>query len=167
VPKIYLIITGGTIDSYTTGRSRDALLEHSAVPSYLKSLKLNLDFEFAELFMKDSREITAADREKILQAVELSDCDKVIITHGSFTIIDTAKFLKNNLKRKNQTVILTGSMKPLKFENSDAPTNLNFALAQLGHLPAGVYITFNDRVLDPEFAVKNLEQSRFEDINDK
>ncbi len=89
--KIQIIITGGTIDSKTKGLERDVLLENSAVPEYLRGLSPHQDFIFSELLMKDSRDITGADRSKILETIESSECNKIIITHGTFTLVETAK----------------------------------------------------------------------------
>lgn len=164
--KIHIILTGGTIDSKTKGLERDILFEQSVIPEYLESLKLHQNFEFTELFMKDSRDITNADREAILKAIEESGSNKIIITHGTFTMADTAKFIKANLKRKNQAVVFTGSMTPLKFKNSDAPANLSFAFARVQNLPAGVYIAMNKRIFTPEEAIKSTAEQRFYSIND-
>ena len=117
--------------------------------------------------MKDSRDITDGDREKILRAIEEAGDNKFIITHGTYTMAETARFLKGNLKRKNLTIILTGAITPLKFENSDAPANLKFAIDQLGQLPSGVYICINGRVLESEEAVKNIADGKFYSKSDK
>jgi L-asparaginase len=141
-------------------------LEHSGIPGYLKSLKNYKDLEFIETIWKDSRDVTDADREKILQLIEKSDAQKVIITHGTFTMADTGKFLKKNLVKKDQVIILTGSMSPLVFENSDAPSNLKFSVEKVNSLAPGVYICMSGRVLDPEEAVKDAKAEKFNSIYD-
>lgn len=165
--KIHIIITGGTIDSKTKGLERDVLFQHSVIPEYLDSIKIHQNLEFTEVCMKDSRDIKHADRRDIIKVVEESACNKIVITHGTFTLVDTAKFLIANLKRRDKTVVLTGSMIPLKFENSDAPANLAFALAQVNNLPAGVYIAMNERIFNPDEAVKDTKEERFYSVNDK
>jgi L-asparaginase len=151
--KIHFILTGGTIDSTTKGRERDVLLEHSAVPEYLRNLNLHPGLKFSELFMKDSREITDIDREKILQIIQRSHETKVIVTHGTYTMAETARFLKRHISRKDQVIILTGAMIPLKFENSDAPFNLKYALEQVGTLSPGIYVCMDGRTSTPEDTV--------------
>ena len=164
--KIHIIITGGTIDSQTKGQQRDVLYFHSVIPEYFAGIKTYNNLEFTEVCMKDSRDITNIDRQEILKAVEESACNRIIITHGTFTMVDTAKFLNSNLKRKDVTVILTGSMVPLKFKNSDAPLNLAYALEQVQNLHRGIYIGMNSRILLPNEAIKNMAKERFESIND-
>lgn len=163
--KIHFILTGGTIDSSTKGQERDVLLERSTVPEYLKSLKLYQQLNFTTLCWKDSRDLKDKDREEILQAIEQSDSKKFIITHGTFTVAETGKFLKTNLQDQNKTIVLTSSFTPLiGFENSDAPFNLGFALAKAEELQPGVYICMNGRVFAPEEAAKDTSQGRFYSI---
>jgi len=150
--KIHIILTGGTIDSYYEG-SVDTVIpkEHSVIPQYLKSLKLYTDFTFSEICMKDSRDLTSQDREKIYQAVKNSKSKRIIITHGTYTIPKTAKFISQNLKIKNKVIIITGGMIPLEgFAPSDAPFNLGFSIAESQHLPDGVYVCMNGKIFRPE-----------------
>lgn len=87
---------------------------------------------------------------------------KVIITHGTYTMPDSAKFLKANLKRKDQTIIFTGSMIPLLgFAPSDAPFNLGYAIARVQELKAGIYVAMNGKIFMPEEVVKLLSEGRF------
>ncbi len=161
--KIHFILTGGTIDSHWEGSHDTALPnKHSVVPEYIKSLKLYQRFVFTELFMKDSRDLTAKDMKKILETVKKSRSKKIIITHGTYTMTDTAKFLNQRLKRKDQTVILTGSMSPLQsFSISDGPFSLGFALAKVEDLPAGIHICMNGKSFSAEEADKNVKEGRF------
>lgn len=156
--KILVVMTGGTIDSEWDG-TKDAIApaEHSLIPGYFKVLqkqaKLYEDMEFVEACMKDSRSITPEDRMKILNIIEESDALKVIITHGTYTIPDTASFLEDNLKRRDQVVIVTGAMIPIKgFETSDGPFNLGYSIAQVNTLSAGVYVCVSARVYTPKRA---------------
>lgn len=113
--KIHFIVTGGTIDSYYDAMQDTAIpRENSIIPKYLKYLKLDTRCVFTEICMKDSRTLDQKDRAKILKTVEKSKYEKVIITHGTYTLPDTARFLEHNLKRKDLTIILTGSMVPLE-----------------------------------------------------
>ncbi|MBS3136852.1 asparaginase [Candidatus Woesearchaeota archaeon] len=115
--------------------------------------------------MKDSRQLVQSDRKKILIATEQSPCKKIIITHGTYTIPDTAKFLQTNLQRKDQTIILTGSMIPLTgFSPSDAPFNLGFSFAKLPELSAGVYICMNGRIFTADETIKLLFEGRFASV---
>jgi L-asparaginase len=160
--KTHIIITGGTIDSSYDG-TKDTVLpnKHSAIPAFLKSLKLPIAFEYSEVCMKDSRQITPSDLKKILKTVESSACKQIIITHGTYTMTDTARYLEAHLLRKNQIVILTGSMMPLSFAGSDAPFNLGFAIGKLSSLKPGIYVSMNGKILIAEEATKIISKGKF------
>jgi L-asparaginase len=163
--KIHFILTGGTIDSKTKNQKRDKLLENSQIPAYLKKLEPKRQFNFTTACWKDSRDITEEDRNNILRAVEESPSTKIIVTHGTYTMPTTARFLKNHLQRKDQTVVLTGSLTPLTgFDNSDAPTNLNHAIKQVISLPRGVYVCISGQIFSPEEVAKDEATGRFYSI---
>lgn len=120
---IHFIFTGGTIDSYYKG-SLDTVVpnKHSLIPNYFEELKLYTKLKFTEICMKDSRQLTQQDLRRICNEVEKSPCTRIIITQGTYTMPDTARYLKNNLTRTDQKIILTGSMIPLNgFNLTDAP----------------------------------------------
>jgi|SRR3989344_8986099 len=167
--KIHFILTGGTIDSRWDGKADTTVpLEHSTIPEYLKNLKLYLEFEFTEVCMKDSRSLNSDDLKAILNAVEGSGCKKIIITHGTYTMPDTARFLDANLKRKDQKIILTGSMAPLRgFDSSDGAFALGFAIASFGHLSDGIHIAMNGRLFKAEEAAKNISEGKFYSVFEK
>lgn len=118
---------------------------------------------FSDICMKDSREVSDTDREKLVGVLEESSSTKVIITHGTYTMSDTARFLKKHLKRQDQTIILTGSMIPLGgVSPSDGGFNLGYALAQTSILPAGVYVCMNGKVFDADNVTKIVDQGIFD-----
>ena len=158
-----------TIDSYYEGSKDTAVTnEKSVIPRFVKSLKLYTETIFSEICMKDSRSLTKEDLKKILEAVEKSDSDKIIITHGTYTMPDTARYLQANLKRKDQTIILTGSMIPLVgFSPSDAPFNLGYSISKAKDLPEGVYVCMNGRDFSPQEILKTLSEGRFSSIFNK
>lgn len=161
-------MTGGTIDSYYNP-TKDTVepLEHSVIPQFLQSLKLYDEIEYTEVCMKDSRSLTDEDIKKVLEMVENSSHTKIIITHGTYTMPDTARFLKENLKRKDQTIILTGSMIPLTgFSPSDAPFNLGYAMAKIEDIGGGIFLVMNGRLFSPDEVVKWLSEGRFSSIFD-
>lgn len=163
---INIVLTGGTIDSVWNAQKDTATpSEHSSLPNYFKQLKLYKEIIFTEACMKDSREITQEDQKHICSIVEQSICNKIIITHGTYTMPDTSRYLKTNLKRTDQTIIITGSMTPLKgFEFTDAPFNLGYAMAQVQSLPSGIYLCMNGETFTPEEVAKNLTEGRFYSI---
>ena len=118
--------------------------------------------------MKDSRQLNEEDRQNILNAVEKSNFTKIIITHGTYTVPDTARFLKANLKRTDQTIVLTSSMVPIRgFAPSDGPFNLGYAISLVQTLKPGVYVGMNGRVFSPEEVVKAIAEGRFVSVFNK
>lgn len=102
---IHIIITGGTIDSIWNGAQDTVVVaEHSALPEYFEEIGRNLKFyeeiKFTEVCMKDSRKITNEDRKEVLKTIEESSSNRIIITHGTYTMPDTARYLRENLKRR-------------------------------------------------------------------
>ncbi len=166
---IHFILTGGTIDSYWDGIADTAIpLEHSVVPEFIRSLKLYNPTGFTEVCMKDSRKINEIDRQSVLATVEQSNYTKIIITHGTYTIPDTARFLKANLKRTDQTIVLTSSMIPIRgFAPSDGPFNLGYAVGQVQMLKPGIYVAMNGKVFIPEDVVKAIQEGRFISVFNK
>ena len=164
--KIHVIITGGTLDSFYDS-TKDTVVPNkkSILPNFFKSLKLFDQIDFTEVCMKDSRGLTEADIKKIINAVEKSPHKKIIITHGTYTMPDTARYLKARLKRDDQTIILTGSMIPLQgFSPSDAPFNLGYSIAKIQEIPSGIYICMNGRTFSPDEVLKSIKAGKFSSI---
>ena len=115
--------------------------------------------------MKDSRSLTTDDRKKNVAAIDNAKEKKIIITHGTYTMPDTARYIKANSKRKDIIIILTGSMIPLEgFTPSDAPFNIGYALGRLNDLKAGVYVGMNGKIFNPDECIKMLNEGRFASI---
>ncbi len=163
---IHLIMTGGTIDSYYDV-TKDTVVpnENSVIPRFIESLKLYDASKFTIVCMKDSRDIVKDDLKKIKDIIEKSNHKKIIITHGTYTMPDTARYLKANLKRKDQTIIITGSMTPLLgFSPSDGPFSLGYAIAKAQDLENGIYVCMNGKVFPPEEVMKINKEGRFMSI---
>ena len=160
---VHLIITGGTIDATWDGRQDTAVVaEHSIIPDYIEKLSLYAQVKFTEVCMKDSRALTQADLAKILQTIEDATENKIIITHGTYTMPDTARYIKANLKRQRVVVVLTGSMTPLKgFDMSDASFNLGYAFSQAQSLEPGAYLAMNGRTFSAEEVAKSMAEGKF------
>jgi L-asparaginase len=167
--KIHIIMTGGTIDSHWDPKGDTAVPnEHSVIPHYLDSLKLYEDFEFTEACMKDSRSMTPEDLKKVLQIIVQSPSRSFVVTHGTYTMPDTARFLQANLNNNNKVIVLTGSMIPLKgFDLTDAPFNLGYAIGEVKILEPGVYLAMNGKSFTAEEVSKNIPEGRFYSIFQK
>ena len=166
---IHFIITGGTIDSHYDGTKDTAVTNKiSVLPNFIKSLSLSEKIEFTEICLKDSRELVIKDLKKILTTIEKSPYKKIIISHGTYSMPDTSRYLKKNLKRKDQVIIFTGSMIPLVgFSPSDAPFNLGYSIAKAQDIDPGTYVCMNGKVFQPEEVLKMLYDGKFISIFNK
>lgn len=112
--------------------------------------------------MKDSRQIVDDDRKRMLKEIEKTDVRRVVVTHGTYTMPITAKYLKKFLGKTSKTIVLAGSMVPINgFDFSDGPFNLGFAIAQTQVLQPGVYLAMNARVFKPEEVEKDTKKGVF------
>jgi len=163
---IHFIITGGTIDSYYDGTKDTAVPnKESIIPSFINSLKLYENTNFTQICMKDSRDITQADLKNIKKSIEESESKRIIITIGTYTMPDAARYLKQNLQRHDQTIIFTASMIPIVgFSPSDGPFSIGYSIAKSQDLEPGIYVCINGRVFQPEKVVKIISESRFASI---
>lgn len=156
--KINAIAVGGTIDKiYFDAKSKYEVGE-PAVRRMLVDLPIHLDVEITPLMAKDSLEMTDADRVLIRDAVLSSSADKILITHGTDTMPETARALADI---EGKTVVLTGALAPAIFKDSDAHFNVGGALATLQAKQEGVYIVMNGQVFDALNVRKDREKNRF------
>ncbi len=161
---IHFIITGGTIDSeYDPPKETANPCVESVIPSYITvKIKPHSNIDFKTLCLLDSSDITDEIRSKIVKEIIAVSAKKIIITHGTNTMTETAEFLDRDLGQTPKTIILTGAMIPLKeFAMSDAGFNLGYALAQVQNLPPGVFICMHGETFKPGAVTKNVEQARF------
>jgi L-asparaginase len=164
--QIHFILTGGTVDSVCTDRKLKN--QDSVLVKYLDhTIKPYFSVTSETPFMKDSREITDADRAVILQLVEKSTADKIIVIHGTYTLVETAEYLLKHFPPAcPKRVVVTGAMKPLELPESDAAFNIGWACASIFSCPPGVWVAFNGEVWYPKGLVKNVTEERFE-LHDK
>jgi L-asparaginase len=143
--KIVFIQTGGTIDKdYPRAKGGYAFeIGEPAVKRILQRINPNFDFEIISILRKDSLDITEDDRKKIHDACKRVSANKIVVTHGTDTMIKTAEKL-NRIKGK--VIVLTGAVKPQKFVDSDASFNLGTAVGAVNVLQKGVYIAMNGRI---------------------
>ena len=167
--KIHILVTGGTIDSIWDGELDTAVVaKESTLPDFFKNLIIYADVKFTQICMKDSRNLDQTDVVNILREIENSDCENIIVTHGTYTMPDTAKYVLANLKRKDQKIIFTGSMIPLQgFLPSDAGFNLGYSMAIVLEKLPGVYLCMNGRTFLPDEVAKNLSAGKFYSVFDK
>jgi L-asparaginase len=161
--RIHLLTTGGTIEkiySEQTGQVENLVAK---IDRYLQQLRLpDARIDVTPLMNKDSLEMTEEDRELILAAVRTRISDAaVVITHGTDTMVETGRLLKQRLGKIEYPVILTGAMTPLGFERSDGLQNLTESLLAARVLQPGVWIVMHGQVFDVDRARKDRENARF------
>ena len=108
---------------------------------------------------KDSLQLNDADRQLIHDTIKTSDAKHFLITHGTDSMVETAKMLKG---LDDRVIILTGALNPASFVGSDAMFNIGCAVGAVQTLQPGIYIAMNGRVWDPFKVKKNRDMNRFE-----
>ena len=158
---IHIITTGGTIEGldYEQEKNRTQKVT-SSIKDFLASANVTFEYSLEEVFSKDSRFITLEDRQAIAEIIKSSKSDKILISHGTITMVETAEFL-GGLKL-GKTIVLVGSFILGTNEKTDAPFNLGYALGVLQNQEKGVYITMNGKVFFYDNVVKNVRENRFE-----
>ena len=162
-PIIKLLTTGGTIDCESVDEiSKEYSFAESYIPKMVQQSRITVQVDVEHVMSKDSLLMTDVDRELILQKCISCNHDKIIITHGTDTLAETAVYLGE--KVKNKTIVLVGAIIPYNKESSDALFNLGTAVASVQLLPYGVYISMNGRVFTWNNVKKNKELGIFEMI---
>jgi L-asparaginase len=159
---IRIFITGGTFDKEYNELNGELYFKDTHLPEVLRLGRCKVKVEIRTLMMVDSSHMTDSDREIILSNVLKAKEDKILITHGTDTMVDTAKALAIGVKDK--TVVLTGAMIPYRFGSSDGLFNLGSALAFVQTLPHGVYVSMNGRYFSWDNVRKNRQTGEFEEI---
>jgi len=159
---IKIFVTGGTFDKEYDEIKGILFFNKTHISEVLKMGHCKLEVDITTLMMKDSLNMTDEDREIILGNCKKIAEDKILITHGTDTMEETAKVLANSIKDK--TIVLTGAMIPYKFGSSDGLFNLGSSLAFVQALPHGVYISMNGKYFHWDNVRKNKEIGEFEEI---
>jgi L-asparaginase len=159
---IRIFITGGTFDKEYNELNGSLFFKDTHLPEMLTLGRSRVPVDVRTLMMIDSLEMTDTDRETIaLNCLRTSE-DKIVITHGTDTMVETARVIAGKVRGK--TIVLVGAMVPYKFGSSDGLFNLGSALAFVQTLPPGVYITMNGRYFNWDNVRKNKKIGEFEKI---
>mgnify|MGYP002527311256 CR=1 FL=1 len=161
--KIKLLITGGTIDKVYNQSTGELAFAATHFPEMLLRVRTEVSITSEVLMLIDSLDMVDTDREFILKHCLECDEDRVLITHGTDTMCDTAKLLGES--DLNKTIVLFGAMVPYAVNNSDALFNLGCALGSVQLLDAGVYVAMNGRVLPYSDVQKNRDLGVFQPLN--
>lgn len=158
--RIQIFVTGGTFDKEYNELTGELFFQQTHVADMLKLGRSLLEADIDTLMMVDSLQMTEKDRGLILERCRACPERRIVITHGTDTMENTAAVLGEGLSGK--TVVLTGAMIPYQFGSSDGLFNLGTALAFVQTLPAGVYVAMNGRCFPWDDVRKNRELGIFE-----
>ena len=160
--SIQIFITGGTFDKEYNEITGKLYFKDTHLKEMLSMGRSQLDVQITTLMMIDSLDMTNDDRYTILESCKNCLLDKIIITHGTDTMIDTAKFLvKDNI---DKTIVFTGAMIPIDFGSSDGLFNLGSAMGFVQSLKSGIYIAMNGRCFNYDKVRKNTKTGIFESL---
>jgi L-asparaginase len=160
ISRLLIITTGGTIDKIYFDDKSDYQVGESQVSQILRAMNVAFKIEVNEVLRKDSLHMGPQDRLLVREAVLQSDARHILITHGTDTMVETANALRG---LGDRTIVLTGSLNPARFRDSDAVFNIGCAVGAVQCLPPGVYIAMNGKVWNPARVRKNREANRFEE----
>ena len=152
---IKILITGGTIDVEKIKEGDKYIFDKTYLPEMLEQGRCKVDVASQVLMLKDSIYMTNEDREKILQSCKDCKENKIIITHGTDSMVETAQVLGKNIKDK--TIVLFGAVIPYNKEDSDALFNLGCAVSAVQSLAKGVYTNMNGKIFSWDNVRKNKE----------
>jgi L-asparaginase len=161
--KIKILTTGGTFDKIYYDAKSDFHIGDPMASSLLEEANVSFEFEVESILKKDSLEMTDKDHETIRKKAEVDSCNRIVIIHGTDSMVKTAQCL---LDIKDKIIVITGAMQPARMRNSDSIYNLAAATTAVQLLQAGVYIAMNGQIFDPQSTKKNVAQSRFESSTD-
>ena len=155
---LQILATGGTIDKIYFDAASEYHIGEPVAGDLLARFKVDFDYEVVSLMKKDSLDMTDEDREQILRYVKSNPSEHFVITHGTDTMVETARVLS---ALENKTIVMVGAMQPAIVMHSDAAFNLGFACSAAQILPSGVYVAMNGRVFDPLRVKKCRSEMRF------
>lgn len=157
---IRIFVTGGTFDKQYDEISGRLFFKDTHLPEMLERGRNRVEVSIRTLMMIDSLDMTPADREVIVRNCAQCAEDRIVVTHGTDTMVETAAAIAAGIAGK--TVVLTGAMVPFAFGSSDGLFNLGSALSFAQALPPGVYVAMNGRAFPWDRVRKNRQTGFFE-----
>ncbi len=159
---IKIFTTGGTFDKLYFDNQSEFHIGDPIIGELLEEANVSFDYDIVSLLKKDSLDMNDADRKMIYNAVNKVNESRILITHGTDTLVETAQVLAGI---EDKTIVLFGAMQPARMRRTDAVYNLGVASAAVQLLPSGVYLAMNGHIFDPCKVRKIRSQSRFEQID--
>lgn len=164
---IQVFVTGGTFDKEYNLITGELFFRNTHLPEMFERGRCSLEIDVLTLMMVDSLEMTEADREIIVHNCRKTTTDRILITHGTDRMVETARALAQG-GLTDKTIVLTGAMIPYAFgTSSDGFFNLGSALAFVQVLPVGVYVVMNGRFFTWDSVEKNRQSGIFQEIGKK
>jgi len=157
---LHIFTTGGTIDKVYFDALSQFQVGDSPIDEIFKQAGVDFDYAVTSLMRKDSLELTDDDRSLIGTAIKNCLQDRILVTHGTDTMVKSASDLG---ELSGKTVVFTGAMQPAALRQTDAIFNIGFAVSAALLLPPGAYIAMNGRVLDPATTTKDRDAMVFRD----
>jgi L-asparaginase len=162
---IRIFVTGGTFDKRYDELTGTLAFRETHLPEMLRLGRSRVDVAITTLMMIDSHDMRDADRARIVDECRSAAESRIVITHGTDTMIDTARALATAAPGMgSKTIVLTGAMIPYAFGSSDGLFNLGSALSFVQRLPPGVYVAMNGRCFEWDHVRKNRETGVFEAV---
>jgi L-asparaginase len=158
---IKIFTTGGTIDKVYFDATSEYQVGPPNISAVFDELKLGFSYTIESLMKKDSLDLTDDDRTIIYRAVAQEPAHRILITHGTDTMVQTAKKLADI---QGKTIVLTGALKPALFKTTDAVFNIGCAVTAVQTLEPGIYIVMNGCVFTHDHVRKNVEHGMFETV---
>jgi len=157
--KIKIFTTGGSIDKLYSSQESNFVIDEPQIKNILAEANVTVEYKIESLLKKDSLDITYGDRSYIFEKIRSDPANRILITHGTDTMIETAKTLQ---EITNKTIVFTGAFHPAVFKKTDAYFNVGAAFLAVQNLVPGIYIVINGRTFEPSKAQKNATADIFE-----
>jgi L-asparaginase len=161
VPTVSVILTGGTFDKVYDVVREQLVFQGGHVFSNIADAAYLTHLDVRPLMTVDSLDMDKAHRGEIVEAIESAPHARVIIVHGTSTILETARHLEDIFGRDEKTIVLTGSLKPARFEIVEAACNIGIALCAARYFPGGVYVALHGLVSPASSLRKDRDTGRF------
>jgi L-asparaginase len=163
--QIRILVTGGTFDKEYNELSGTLAFKDTHLPEMLRLGRCRLEVSVRTLMMVDSLDMTEADRAIVVDQCRQAREGRIVVTHGTDTMVETARVLGTAIPpAAGKTIVLTGAMIPYAFGSSDGLFNLGSALSFVQALAPGVYIAMNGRCFSWDSVRKNRETGVFEPL---
>jgi len=158
--RLKIFTTGGTIDKIYFDAKSEFQVGDPQIGDFLGEAQVAFEYDVESLLRKDSLDLTDEDRRLMHRRIAEDEAERFLVTHGTDTMVETGKALADI---EEKTIVLTGSLQPMRFRKSDGLFNIAYAVAAAQLLRPGVYIAMHGRIFDPRRTQKNAARQRFED----